>query len=49
LYLYTYYVLFYSITNGFNIENNNPIANGVPDSSSILEMINVPGTNEPNM
>jgi len=42
----TYHVLFFSISNQFDIENDTPV--GITDSSSVLE-VNMPSTNEPNV
>lgn len=41
--LINYYLLFYSITNQFNIENDNPVGNGIREISPVLEV------NEPEM
>jgi len=47
-FVYTYHVLFYSITTQFDIENDQSVGNGIPESSPVLE-VNVPSTNEHNM
>lgn len=42
------YLLFYSITNQLDIENDESVGNRIPESPHVLE-VNMPCTNEPNM